>query len=75
MHAELKLKNIEGDIKLIGTDLHVKPQEVAEGKFLVTIDKDKLTKLNTPIEILVTSDGKTIEVIKTSFLGKVDRKD
>jgi cytochrome c oxidase accessory protein FixG len=75
MHAELKLNNIEGEIKLIGTDLNVEPQGVAEGKFLIIIDKDKLKGLNTPIEIMVTSDNKPIEVIRTSFLGKVDRKD
>ncbi|MBU2492055.1 MAG: cytochrome c oxidase accessory protein CcoG [Bacteroidetes bacterium] len=75
MNAELKLNNINGDIKLIGTDLHVESQGVSEGKFLVTIDKDKITKLNTPLEILVTSEGKTIGIVKTSFLGKVERKD
>lgn len=75
MHAELKLNNIKGEIKLIGTDLKVESQGVAEGKFLVTIDKSEITKLNTPIEVLVTSDGKPIELIKTSFLGKVDRKE
>lgn len=75
MHAGLKLKNIEGEIKLIGTDLNVEPQGVAEGKFLIIIDKEKLKGLNTPIEIQVSSDGKPIEVIKTSFLGKVNRKE
>lgn len=74
MHAELKLNNIEGDIKLIGTDLKVEPQGVAEGKFLITIDKSNISRLNTPIEVLVTSEGTTIEKINTSFLGKVDRK-
>lgn len=75
MHAELKLNNIKGEIKLIGTDLKVESQGVAEGKFLVTVDKSEIKKLNTPIEVLVTSGGKPIELIKTSFLGKVERKD
>ena len=74
MHAELKLNNIKGEIKLIGTDLHVESQGVAEGKFLVTVNKSEIKKLNTPIEVLVTSDGKPVELIKTSFLGKVERK-
>jgi len=72
--AEIKLKNISGEIKLIGTNLDIKPQGVAEGKFLVILSKDLIKKLNTPLEIEVTSKGKSIDVIKTSFLGKIERK-
>jgi len=71
--AELELKNIDGEIKLIGANLDIKPQGVAEGKFLIILDKSKIHKLNTPLEIAVMTRGKTIDVIKTSFLGKVDR--
>lgn len=73
--AQLKLNNVDGEIKLIGVDLNVEPQAVAEGKFLVILDRGQLKGLNTPIEVAVTSKGETIDVIKTSFLGKVDRKE
>ncbi|GAB4135600.1 MAG: cytochrome c oxidase accessory protein CcoG [Ignavibacteriales bacterium] len=73
--AEIKLKNMSGEIKLIGADLDIKPQGVAEGKFLVILNKDDIKKLNTPLEISVSSKGKTIDVIKTSFLGKIERKE
>ena len=72
--AELTLSNIAGEIKLIGVAPVVKPQSDAEGKFMVILSKDQITKLNTPLEIAVSSGGKTIDVIKTSFLGKVERK-
>ena len=72
--AELELLNIKAEIKLIGTDLLVEPQGVAEGKFLIIMDKSQLKGLNTPLEIAVKSDGEVIDIIKTSFLGKVDRK-
>ncbi len=72
--VELKLKNIEGEIKLIGHDLNVAPQEVAEGKFLVIIPKDKIKKVNTPIIIEVKAGDKVIDLVKTSFLGKINRK-
>ena len=55
--------------------MNVKPQGVAEGKFMIIVSKDDIKKLNTPIEISVLSKGKVIDVIKTSFLGKVDRKE
>ena len=72
--AELRLNNVAGEIKLIGVNLEVEPQSAAEGKFMVILSKDQITKLNTPLELAVLSEGETIDIIKTSFLGKVDRK-
>lgn len=72
--AELRLRNIKGEIKLIGTNLDIKPQGVAEGKFLIILNKSDIKKLNTPIEIEVSSKGKTIDVVKTSFLGKIKKE-
>jgi hypothetical protein len=71
----LEIENLAGEIKLIGTDLLVEPQAVEEGKFLVILSKEQIHSINTPLEIAVKSDGKIIDVIKTSFLGKVDKKD
>lgn len=70
----LELNNIEGEIKVVAGDLTLKPQEVSEGKFFVILPVDKITKLNTPIEVAVKAEGRTIDVIKTSFLGKVKGK-
>jgi cytochrome c oxidase accessory protein FixG len=67
----LELRNIDGEVKLLSGDLTLQPQGVSEGKFFVIISEDKITKLNTPIEIAVKSDDKIIDVVKTSFLGKV----
>ncbi len=67
----LELENIEGEIKVVGGDLSLQPQEVSEGKIFVIIPKEKITKLNTPIEIAVKTNNKVIDVIKTSFLGKI----
>ena len=69
--AQLELMNIDGEVKIVQGDLSLEPQGVAEGKFFVIIPEEKITKLNTPIEVAVKADGKTIDVIKTSFLGKV----
>lgn len=69
--AQLELLNMEGEIKIVSGDLNLLPQEVSEGKFFVIIPQSKITKLNTPIEIAVKTNDKTIDVIKTSFLGKI----
>jgi len=74
LEAELSLNNIQGEIKLIGKDLSVKPQGVTEAKFLIILPNEKVSHLKTPINISVVSKGKTIDVINTSFLGKVKSK-
>lgn len=74
-HADLKLENIDGEIKVIGSDLEIGPQEIVDAKFLIILSKSQIHRLNTPIEIAATRDGKIIDVIKTSFLGKVEKKE
>ncbi|MBZ0180995.1 MAG: cytochrome c oxidase accessory protein CcoG [Melioribacteraceae bacterium] len=70
----LKLENIDGEIILIGNEnLLVEPQGIAEAKFLVILSKDDIKTMKTPIDISVASDEKVIDVIRTSFLGKVNR--
>ena len=69
--TKLELMNIEGEVKLVTGDLTLQPQEVSEGKFFVIIPEENIKKLNTQIEIAVKSEDKIIDVIKTSFLGKV----
>ncbi len=73
--TSLKLLDIKGEIKIIGSDLKVKPHGLAEAKFLVIIDKSMLKKLNTPIKIAVEKDNKIVDIINTSFLGKFVNKE
>jgi len=71
----LEVENIDGaEVKLVSGSLTMEPEGVAEAQIFVTIPKEKITKLNTPIEIAVKAKGKTIDVIKTSFLGKIKGK-
>jgi cytochrome c oxidase accessory protein FixG len=72
--ATLELQNIDGEIKLVTGSLTVPPQGIAEGKFFVILPAEEINKLNTPIEVAVKANGKIIDVIKTSFLGKVSGK-
>jgi len=71
--AQLELKNIDGEIKIIGSDMIAKPQDIIEAKFMIIIDESQIKQLNTKIEIAVTSGDKIIDVIKTSFLGKIKK--
>jgi len=65
----LKLENTEGEIKIIGTDINLDANAVSEAKFLVLIPKDKLTKMNTPLEIGVYKNKQRFQVYKSTFLG------
>lgn len=70
--VKLSLQNLDGEIKLLGNDLNVEPQGVTEGKFLVILPKTEIKQLKTNFKIAVTSEGKTINIIQTAFLGRVN---
>ena len=71
--ANLEIENItSAEIKLIGKDLIVEPQGVTEAKFFVILPKLEIKFLKTPLKIAVKSNGKVLDVIQTSFLGKVN---
>lgn len=69
--VHLELQNMNGEIHLIGNELNVKPQGITEAKFLVILPINKLKGMKTPLQIAVKSNDKVLDVIQTSFLGKV----
>ncbi len=74
--TEIKLKlesPASGELKIIGTDLKLDPQEIVEAKFMILLPKESITKMNTPVEIGVYDGNKRIRKIKTSFLGPVEK--
>jgi len=71
---ELKLKNVGGEIKLLGDELNLKPQEKRDSKFLLILPKSSISKMNTQITISVYSNDKLLKEVKTSFLGPVTAK-
>jgi cytochrome c oxidase accessory protein FixG len=69
MPIRFELSDSEGEIKLVGTDIILKPMEVHEGSLLILMPKDKIRKMNTPLKINVVSNGKFIDEISTTFIG------
>lgn len=67
--VSLKIKNLNAEIKLLGSDLNLKPSEVVEGKFMIIADKKVFSKLNTPIFIGVYRNDIEVTSFKTSFLS------
>ena len=67
----LKVENMHADIKIIGKNILVKKESVAEGEFFVFIDRADITKRKTQLQIGLYSNNKKIKLIKTNFLGPV----
>ena len=73
--VKIKLESpANGELKLVGKDIVLNPQQIVETKFLVLLDKLSIKKMNTPIEIGVYDNDKLIKKVKTSFLGPVEMK-
>lgn len=72
LQVDLEVENLKpAEIKLIGDNLKVDAQAVVETKFFVILPKTEIKILKTPLKISAKSNGKILDVIQTSFLGKV----
>lgn len=71
---ELKLENISGELKLIGEEMDLRPQEIYDGKILIILSESELKTMNTPVIIGFYSKGKLLQNIKTSFLGPMKKE-
>ncbi len=71
--VELKLKNLDGELKLIGEEIDLKPQEIYDGKFLIILPASEIKTMNTTVNIGFYSNGKLLQIVRTSFLGTVEK--
>ena len=69
MPLTLKLLDKDGTIKVIGNDLILPAQGIAEGVFFAEMTKDQLTGINSEIEIGVYHGDELITTTDTKFLG------
>jgi cytochrome c oxidase accessory protein FixG len=65
----VKLENVSGEIKIIGSDILLPPNDVSEWKFLITMEKEKFKLLNKPVEIGFYTDKGKYKTIQTTFMG------
>lgn len=72
---ELRLKDVQGELKLLGDEMDLKPQEKRDSKFLIVLPKTSITKMNTPVTIAVYSNNVLLKEIKTTFLGPVQERE
>ncbi len=66
----LKLEDIEGEIKLVGSaGLMAKNQNISEGEFFIIVNRNQIHKRKSKIKIGVYSGKEKIETVKTNFMG------
>jgi cytochrome c oxidase accessory protein FixG len=66
---QLKLENIKGDLKVMGQDIVVPPQKLAENSLLIELDPAVMKPGTTPLVVGVYSQGRRVETLKTGFIG------
>ena len=68
IHLELKLENIEGEIKMVNT-INVPKESYFQTSFFVVLKLAQIKKRKTKIKVGVYQDGKRIETVTASFIG------
>lgn len=67
-----KLKDLEGEINVIGGEVDLKPAGIYEGSFLIILPRESIKSVNSNIRIDVYSGNEFISETETSFLGPVN---
>ncbi|MDF1544140.1 MAG: cytochrome c oxidase accessory protein CcoG [bacterium] len=69
MPISLSIPGERGKIEVVGSDIVVDKNGLAESVFFIEIPKEKLFSPNSLVEVEVRSEGKLIETIRTNFMG------
>jgi cytochrome c oxidase accessory protein FixG len=69
MPVVLRLENAGGSLQIMGGDMIVAPQKLAESSVLIELDPASLKPGVTPLSIGVYSGGKRLQTVHTSFIG------
>jgi polyferredoxin len=68
VHLDLRLENVEGEIKLINS-INVPKESYFQTSFFVILKPDQIQRRRTKIKIGVYQKNKKIETVTVSFLG------
>jgi cytochrome c oxidase accessory protein FixG len=77
MPVELRLIDIQGEIKIIGhtgTHLLLKKEEINKTTFFIELPKNEIKPGTSVVKVGVYRDGKLIQKVETKFLGPLNFK-
>jgi cytochrome c oxidase accessory protein FixG len=69
MELEFRILNADGEVKMVGTDMHIEGQGLAQGSMFIIFDKSELAEKKKMVKIGVFADGKQIATTKTNFVS------
>lgn len=69
INYEVRLEEPAGELVSLGAINEIAGQSLAEGRFMVQLNSDQLTGLQTPLTFGIYANGERIETVKTAFLG------
>jgi len=72
MPVELKLENVPGDLQVMGQNIVVPPQKLAETSVLIELDPAVMKPGTTLLVVGVYSQGRRLQTLNTSFIGPRD---
>ena len=68
IHLDLKLENIEGEIKQVGV-VDVPKESYFQTSFFITLKNEQLKARKTKVKIGLYENGKKMDVLTAVFLG------
>ncbi|GAB5407943.1 MAG: cytochrome c oxidase accessory protein CcoG [Balneolaceae bacterium] len=69
VNYDVELIEPSGEIVSLGSIEKIQGQSVAEGRFMVQLNKEDLDRLQTELTFAVFLNGEQVETVKTGFLG------
>ncbi|MFT4739054.1 MAG: cytochrome c oxidase accessory protein FixG [Cyclobacteriaceae bacterium] len=69
MPIEIRVLNPKASVQLVGAEISVEHQEIAEGAMFVILEPEAIEGTKTDIKIGIFSNDELVETVKTSFLG------
>ena len=68
---DFKLLSEGGRVKLVGKPQNVAKLKISKGSLFIEMEKDRLKSRKNKVKIEVFIDGKSIDILKTNFLGPI----
>jgi cytochrome c oxidase accessory protein FixG len=66
---DLRLENIRGDLRVMGGQIVVAPEQLAETSVLIELDSAVMKSGRTPLVVGIYSKGRRLQTLKTTFIG------
>lgn len=70
---EFRLMDAEGDIELIGHDVHLDRAALGQGSLFIILDRNAIKSVKTELTIGIFSGDELIEKVNTTFMGPIGK--